>query len=321
MRILISTTLLTLFLPTLANAWNDLGHRATASIALEAMPANERRAVIEVLRQHPRFAEDFAAAMPTNIADSSEDVRGNWLLGQAATWPDLIQGLGDEVKNEYNRSRWHYINRIVYLSPDDESALAGSLDHNMTTVYTAPLRQNLNSVQALRGNLQVWHDDNAASADKAIALCWILHLAGDMHQPLHNVALFSKPYFPQGDRGGNSIEVMWGDETRNLHAVWDGLASDMDDLDPSTRTEITIESDTVDDQAIDEWLRHHAQLAEMFVYPADVKAQLTRRLRNQESPTITLSHEYLVRARSVARRQLNLAGNRMAAFLSPTYLE
>jgi hypothetical protein len=299
-----------------AFAWHDVGHRATASIAFDAMSPDEQRAIVAILKSHPRFAEDFAAHMPPSVAKSSETEKGRWLLEQAATWPDLIQTLGDDVRQEYNRSRWHYINLIVYLTDADEAAFGGSFDHNMSTSFEPPLRQNLNIIQALRGNLIVWRDSMASPAKKAVALCWILHLTGDLHQPLHNVALFSKPYFPTGDRGGNNIEVVWGDGTRNLHAVWDGLPTDMENLDPPARTLLTIETDTVDDAAIEEWMSHHANLARRFAYPEDVKAQLLARLTNSEAPLIDVSHEYLIRARSIARRQVNLAGHRIARLLN-----
>ena len=71
----------------------------------------------------------------------------------------------------------------------------------------------------------------------------------------------------------------------------------------------------IDDAAIDEWLSHHASLARLFVYPAEVKEQLLSRLTNNESPQIEVSHEYLVRGRSIARRQVNLAGHRIAELL------
>ena len=37
---------------------------------------------------------------------------------------------------------------------------------------------------------------------KAMAYCWLFHLVGDIHQPLHCTALFSAEHFPKGDRGG-----------------------------------------------------------------------------------------------------------------------
>ena len=61
---------------------------------------------------------------------------------------------------------------------------------------------------------------NAGPDVKAVALCWIMHDVGDIHQPLHSTALFSVDQFPQGDKGGNSIPLVHG---RNLHSVWDGL--------------------------------------------------------------------------------------------------
>ena len=298
-----------------AVAWHDVGHRTTASIAFDAMTATQQRTVGAILRAHPRYEADFAALMPTEIRDGAEDFQNRWLLEQAATWPDLIQTLDDDVKAQYNRSRWHYINLIVFLEEADANTLDGQLTHNMSTLFAPPLRQNLNSIQALRGNLSIWQSDRSTNAEKAVALCWILHLVGDMHQPLHNVALFSKPWFPEGDRGGNSVDVKLATGVSNLHAVWDGLPTDLTDSTPTARTLRTIETETVDDSSIDEWLSHHAQLAERFVYPEAVKLQLITRLRAQQSPQVELSHEYMVRARSIARRQVNLAGHRITGLL------
>lgn len=315
MRALIISILVALLGSSAALAWHDVGHRATASIAFDAMSADERVSIIAVLKAHPRFAEDFVAHMPESIAGDTELVQGRWFLEQAAAWPDQVETLDDEIRRQYNRSRWHYINMIVYLSEADATKFDGKFEHNMSTQFESPLRQNLNIIQALRGNLHVWRSGDATDAEKAVALCWILHLTGDLHQPLHTVALFSKPYFPSGDRGGNDIEVVWGNETRNLHAIWDGLPTGMESLEPSARTQITIETDMIDDAAIDEWLSHHASLARLFVYPAEVKEQLLSRLTNNESPQIEVSHEYLVRGRSIARRQVNLAGHRIAELL------
>ncbi|MGI9203359.1 MAG: S1/P1 nuclease [Woeseiaceae bacterium] len=315
MRLPIAAILLGLLLTTPALGWGDKGHRTTAAIAFDAMSPAMQQNVAAVLREHPRYEQDFAALMPADIQGDDEVARGRWLLEQASVWPDLIQGRGDDVRQEYNRSRWHYINLMVFLTPEDAAALEGELDHNMATEFTKPLRQNLNSVQALRGNLLIWQDAAASHAQKAVALCWILHIVGDMHQPLHNVALFSKAYFPTGDRGGNDIEVIAANETKTLHWWWDSLPNEMDDLAPSARTLKTVQNDTIDDAAIEEWLHHHARLAEMFVYPDDVKTQLLDRVTASMTPQVELSHEYLVRARSIARRQINLAGHRIAGLL------
>jgi hypothetical protein len=56
------------------------------------------------------------------------------------------------------------------------------------------------------------------TAERAIAVCWVFHLGGDVHQPLHTVALFSADY-SQGDRGGNLVWVRAqpGGAILNLH--------------------------------------------------------------------------------------------------------
>ena len=61
---------------------------------------------------------------------------------------------------------------------------------------------------------------------KAIALAWLLHLVGDIHQPLHTVQLFTSEY-PKGDRGGNEICVRVTQEGRpmDLHRFWDSVVT------------------------------------------------------------------------------------------------
>ena len=54
--------------------------------------------------------------------------------------------------------------------------------------------------------------------------CWLFHLVGDVHQPLHTVSLFKTKY-PDGDRGGNLVFVRAkrSGAILDLHQLWDGL--------------------------------------------------------------------------------------------------
>jgi len=316
-RLLTGLVVLFLACPA-AYGWHAAGHKATAVIAFDLLNGEQRSAIITILAQHPRFREDFAVHMPTHVANGDSDTRGKWLLEQAAIWPDLVKTLDEGIQAEYNQSRWHYINMPVWLTEEDEAALTGRLSHNMETQFSPPLEPSLNVIQALRGNLEIWHDKRSTDADKAIALCWILHLTGDLHQPLHTVALFSRAYFPSGDRGGNSIEVAWGNGTRNLHAVWDGLPTGMEVIAPDNSVQKLVADDPVDDDAaIDAWLRKHVDLARQFVYTDDMRTQLREKMGAGEAPTVTLSNEYLDSARSLARKQVNLAGHRIARLITP----
>ena len=68
---------------------------------------------------------------------------------------------------------------------------------------------------------------------KAIALAWLFHLVGDVHQPLHTAQLFTVDY-PRGDRGGNEIcvRVTQAGQPMDLHRFWDGVITSSQSLTP-----------------------------------------------------------------------------------------
>jgi hypothetical protein len=62
------------------------------------------------------------------------------------------------------------------------------------------------------------------TAERALFARYAIHLAGDIHQPLHSVALFNETY-PKGDLGGNSHKViLTNGSTSNFHSYWDAGA-------------------------------------------------------------------------------------------------
>lgn len=311
-------TLLLFFLIALspAHAWNAAGHQMTAEIAFGLLDATEQQQIAAVLRAHPRFAEDFAAAMPDGLARKSATGQALWIFRHASIWPDLIPRISESLRNRYHRGSWHYINLPVFLTQDDGKSFDGKLPHNMSMEFEPPLRQNLNVIQALDGNLRVWRDDSMSDSDRAVALCWILHLAGDMHQPLHTVALFSRAHFPGGDRGGNDIRIEQHSEVTNLHAVWDGMPGDFGDLMPSAATSEMLKIDIVDISAPVAWLHRHYELARTFVYTPSLKTDLRTRLAKDASAAMILSEDYRSNAAAVAKEQVIIAGHRIAALLT-----
>ncbi len=299
-----------------AHAWREAGHKMTARIAFDLLSAEQRQQVAAVLRAHPRFRKDFAAAMPEEIANGSASEKNLWLFERASIWPDLVANFSEAVRTRYLRGTWHYINLPVYLTGKDENELANNLQQNLSMEFAPPLRQDLNVVQALKGNLLVWRNETAADADKAVALCWILHLTGDIHQPLHNATLFSRAYFPTGDRGGNSIAIKREDGVTNLHAVWDGLVGRFDKLVLDEQTQELLANDDMHLQSINGWAHLHHKMAMEFVYTEEVKRKLLKQVANQQNPKIGLSAEYVSTSRQVALPQVIIAGHRIAALIT-----
>lgn len=61
--------------------------------------------------------------------------------------------------------------------------------------------------------MQILKSLNAPRDEKRIALRFVAHLVGDIHQPLHSG--FAE------DLGGNSVDVPFNGRKENLHALWD----------------------------------------------------------------------------------------------------
>ena len=100
---LAAVALLLLIAPT-ALAWNAGGHMVSASIAYDVLkqddPATLAR-VLDLLRQHPQFADHFAPKLDTVPADARE----RYLLMLAARWPDDVRR-----NKQYHHGSWHYVN-------------------------------------------------------------------------------------------------------------------------------------------------------------------------------------------------------------------
>ncbi len=62
------------------------------------------------------------------------------------------------------------------------------------------------------------------TAERALFARYAVHVTGDIHQPLHSVALFNLSY-PKGDIGGNLEKIVLANSTiSNFHSYWDAGA-------------------------------------------------------------------------------------------------
>lgn len=224
--------------PSSLFAWHKFGHMEVALIAYDELAKNNPqlcKKLVGILRHHPRFALDFQMPLELNA-----DQQDQWIFCQAAAWPDTVRpGPGAAIvppsltpdpahKTTYHRDSWHYINTPFAIPADQEQMLEHQAAGNLNLDQNEPAAESLkfNAIQALKYNTHVLTTSNDPAA-QAVALCWILHIAGDLHQPLHCIALFTPRRFEpgpgkkaSGDRGGNSIK--WDDsENGNIHWRWD----------------------------------------------------------------------------------------------------
>jgi hypothetical protein len=88
----------------------------------------------------------------------------------------------------------------------------------MTETVSSSTAMVNNAIKVLSSNV------NKTTAEKALFSRYLIHVVGDIHQPLHSVSLYNQT-FPSGDRGGNSLKItLMNGTSQNLHSFWDSGA-------------------------------------------------------------------------------------------------
>ena len=301
----------------MAFAWSEAGHKITASIAFRQLTPDEQAKIVAILKNHPRWKEDFESKVPEDLTTDNE--KNEWIFQQAAVWPDMARGFkGDDRK--FNHPSWHYIDIPVFLTPDDKS-LEGKLKFNQSLTPPAEAKEDMNCVQVLRFARAALADKQTPDDVKAVLLCWVFHLTGDIHQPLHSSALVSKALFPSGDRGGNSIKT---DQRQNLHSLWDQFLGNKAAFRTARNRAIALVNDA--DQAkigvaaakqLDEslWMNESHALAESTAYDSELTGYLPGYQDKSEAPPIQLTERYLKVGGAVAEKRVTEAGYRLGEVL------
>jgi len=315
---------LTLATASEARAWSEAGHKIIASIAFRQLTPAAQAKIAAVLRSHPRFAEDFARHMPTDIA-ADETAQNEWLFQQAAIWPDMARGLPEDLKRIYNHPTWHYIDIPSYLTDADRDAIQPTLTINMSFDVPATPAPEMNAIQTIRLARKTLAAGATDAAEAAVWFCWLLHDIGDIHQPLHSTAMFSTKLFPEGDKGGNSVPTQQG---FNLHALWDEFVGDWATFAMARDRAVELAGregmaglrpDAADPLDETTWLDESRQLADTAVYTTELLGYLrvyaTRSDTQQPLSPVRLSEEYLTTGVRVSTVRVAQAGFRLGAVL------
>jgi hypothetical protein len=216
-----------------------------------------------------------------HTAHAVRDILGGQSLADASVWADNIK--------QYRRDAnlLHYVN--IPLS---------------ATVYD-PGRDCKGGkciIAAIAGDTQVLASPSASPLDRAEALRFLVHLMGDLHQPLH-VA-------DNSDRGGNRRTVYLLGDSMNLHEAWDGeilkryKLSESEYLNQLRREMDTLNLAALERGTVVEWAMEAHRIAVQHVY------RLPRGGRIGEA--------YLEACRPIIDHALIAAGVRLAMLLNVT---
>ncbi|MDO9183319.1 MAG: S1/P1 nuclease [Bacteriovorax sp.] len=204
-------------------------------------------------------------------------------LSRMSTWPDDVRS---DPKMGYT-SPWHYVSIP-----------------NGKTYFEQKRNKEGDIIEALYRFEDTLRDPKETKEHKLDALRFMIHMTGDLHQPLH-VGLAE-------DRGGNSIRVKWFKSETNLHSVWDEELVDFEKLsfteysnylDHFTKVEVKeLEKGTFID-----WAKESQDLRPKVYDFGGV------------SESVSLSYEYNYKVKPIIELRLKQAGLRLAYVLNKIF--
>lgn len=294
-------------------AWDDTGHKLTAYIAWETMTPQAREKAFKVLMSAPEDSDLNVFYLQDSRAEAVKKME---LFMIASTWADIVRDRKFPVRyGKYHKGNWHYA----------DTFWTGA--NGQIKVLPQPAGEDGGqAIIKIKEFDKVLRDASAKEADKSIALAWILHLVGDIHQPLHTSARIT-PEEPKGDQGGNLFLLSPASEPRetrlNLHWFWDSIVGRVierqgvsDDVYlPFIARQFMQKYPAQEMQSrlkagqFDEWQQEGVKLTQTKVFTANLK--------RGEAPSSVYRRESF----DLAEEQIALAGYRMGAMLNQIFAQ
>lgn len=221
------------------------------------------------------------AHLSSKARSAVKRILGTETMAEASNWPDFMKSDPSPFWQK-TASPWHYV------------TLPGSKTYDQ--VEAPPEGDAITALDRFSATLR---NRKASPDDKRMALCFIIHIVGDLAQPLHNGN--------GNDRGGNDLKVTWFGKPTNLHSVWDSLLVDDEQLSFSEMAA---------------WLNARITLADVKAWSsADPKVWMADSVivRDQVYPPsgdTALGYRYVYENTPRMELQLEKGGVRLASYLN-----
>ena len=286
---------------TTAAAWSATGHMIIATIAYRDLSPQLQKKYLTILASHPDF-QVWKGSYKGNLDE------GAYLFMRASVWADELK---KDRGNPETHAAWHYINMplIPPAFPLRDAPKPTAKGDIMTAIAL---------------NRDVLASASARVQDRAVALAWLIHLIGDLHQPLHTTALIVGAYkAPYGDKGGNGFYVRPSERAKkpiSLHVFWDGLLGTSKNYGAAYREALLLEreharssmSEFLQRSAPRDWMLESRQIAIDEVYLRGTLRGSSKRT----TPASVVPPSYRSNAKAIAERRAALAGYRLGALLT-----
>jgi S1/P1 Nuclease len=290
-------------------AWNGRSHMMVAAVAYNKLTQPTKTRVDALLLLNPD-RDNWVVLIPEGTSAPRKKMM---IFMLAATWADRIKsdpdyltdgshggnrppddpsasqnlGYDDLARHKY----WHFVDR--------------PFTQDTTPLPVVPTPNAQTQITAFRAVLA----SDAPDPLKSYDLSWLLHLIGDVHQPLHCTMRVSATQ-SEGDDGGNGVKLT-SPGPANLHSFWDAVLGGGNA--PSTAlnaiaTLPTPPASVVNDLDVSHWIDDSFTAAQQTAYklpPIGAGAG-----------PFTVTQAYKTAARKLAQKQVALAGARLAKILN-----
>ena len=200
-------------------------------------------------------------------------------------WSNWLDNASHTPEYAYSKT-WHYKN----VNPDERYEEA----------YANPAGD---VVTAIKSRIEILTDTAAAVPAKAEALKMLVHLVGDMHQPLHMGR--------SADLGGNRIKVRYFGREQNLHSVWDSALPES-----AHKWSYTEWADQIDRAALRE---QRAAVAGSIDDWAKQTIEIANAVYEHTPAGASMSYDEVAQWTPVIERQFLAGGLRLAALLNTIF--
>jgi hypothetical protein len=273
---------LTALLGPQARAWGDLGHEVTALIAYRHLSPTARAAL------------DAMLASDTDTLTAGD-------FASRATWADKFRSTHRET------AEWHFVD-IEIDQPDLADACFGfpTLPPKQWASQGPAQDCVVNKIDEFAAELK---NPLTPAAERLLALKFLVHFMGDLHQPLHAA--------DHHDRGGNCVSLsapVGG--AQNLHAYWDvSVVNALGQSAAQIAGQLDARLSAAD---LKEWTQGtpRSWAMESFAVGRRDAYALASTPTCQSGGSVALTPAYLAQAEKVAATQLLKAAVRLAAVLN-----
>jgi hypothetical protein len=256
--------------------------KSAALLLLLILPLSLRAWGVEGHRVVGRIAESH---LTDKARKQLAQLLGTERLPLVTTWADEARYSPDFSFT----APWHFINTPLGL-PFDQ----------YTTTVTAMTQPN--AYQALQQNLKDLKDPAKTTEHKVTALKFVIHIVGDVHQPMH--------VSRAEDKGGNAINVKFEGKDTNLHSLWD---SGLINYEGMTYMELATLLDHPGKEQVKQW---QADAVPVWLFESYT---ISQRLYAETALAPELDYKYVPAHLPTVEQRLLQAGIRLAGVLNTVF--